>query len=49
MDYPLNKVQFKLRLVDVQVLFALPYIIIILFNDICCNKAHLHKGLNAAL
>lgn len=49
MDYPLNKVLLKLRLVDVQILLPFPYVIIILFNNICCNKSHLDKCLNAAL
>jgi hypothetical protein len=49
MRYPLDELLLKLTLIYGKVLVPLPHIVIVLFNDIGIDKAHLHKCLNAIL
>jgi hypothetical protein len=45
----INEEFLELTLIDREVLFTLPHIVIILLDDIGSNEAHLDEGLNALL
>jgi hypothetical protein len=47
--YLLDQEVFEVLLIDEEVLFTLPDIVIILFNDICGDESHLDECLDTVL